>query len=336
MARTRIVGTSGKDKLVEKRVGESDIFGLGGNDTILLNRSDDQGGNNTVDAGPGNDRVVNSFEGKNVIKLGKGNDTYIGAGFTSFNEFDIVRGGPGKDKFIVATKQSRYFGDAGNDIFISEGFSNTFNGGSGTDTIDYSKRSNSNVVGDIPVTVNLLEQRALTSATRAETLISIENVIGTRLNDIITGNNGKNVIKGINGDDSLVGLGGNDTIDGGPGSDFIAGDGGNDRLTGGSGRDGFLFRVAPGTANADVITDFTTADDIIGLSSAIYQLPLGPIDPSRLVIGKNATNPFHRVIYDKITGKVFFDSDGSGPAQAQLIVTVTPNTTINAANIEGF
>ena len=93
MPRFRIVGTAKNDRLDENRLGESDIFGLAGNDTIRLLRDDDLGGDNTVDAGPGNDKVLNLFEGGNVIKLGTGNDTYVGTGFTAFNGFDIVRGG---------------------------------------------------------------------------------------------------------------------------------------------------------------------------------------------------------------------------------------------------
>lgn len=336
MARTKIVGTKGKDDLTEKRVGESNIFGLGGNDIIRLNRSDDQGGNNRVDAGPGKDTVFNQFEGGNIIKLGKGDDIYIGNGFTSFNQFDIVRGGSGKDRFFVSTLQSRYFGDAGDDTFFSEALSNSFNGGSGSDTIDYSLRAESTVFNDEAVTVDLSVGKAFTGPIRSESLTSIENVVGTELSDEITGSNGANILKGSRGDDNISGLNGNDQIIGGPGIDFIAGDGGNDKLTGGSEQDGFLFRVEPTPANADIITDFKAAEDVIGLSTAIFGLPAGALDPSRLRLGKSATNTGHRVIYDKTTGRVFFDADGSGPAVAQLIVTVPVNVEITAANIEMF
>lgn len=337
MARIKIIGTPGNDKLDERRVGESDIFGRGGNDTIRLLRDDDLGGNNTVDAGPGNDKVINLFEGKNIIKLGSGNDTYVGTGFTSFNDFDIVHGGGGNDRVIVTTLQSRYFGDGGNDTFFSEGQRNTFNGGSGVDTIDYSIRSDSSVVGDEAVTIDLSQQKALTGPIKTETLISIENATGTLLGDIITGNNGPNVLKGLDGDDDLIGLAGNDTLIGGNGTDFLFGDGGNDRLTGNAGPDGFLFRVAPTAANADVITDFSPAQDVIGLSAAIFPgLPIGALDASRLRLGPAATNTSHRVIYDSVTGRVFFDSDGSGTNQAQLVCTIPVNLAITPPNIEIF
>ena len=157
-------------------------------------------------------------------RLGSGNDTYIGTGFTAFNGFDIVRGGTGNDRFIVSSLQSIY-----------------------------------------------------------------------------------------------------------------SGDGGNDRLTGNADPDGFLFRVAPTSANADVITDFNSAQDVIGLSAAIFPgLPVGRLDGSRLSIGPAATNSGHRVIYDSLTGQVFFDGDSSGTTQAPLICTIPVNLDITPPNIEVF
>jgi serralysin len=336
MARVKIVGTRRNDRLDERRIGESDISGLQGNDTIRLLRDDDQGGDNTVNAGPGNDKVLNRFEGGNRIQLGPGNDTYVGTGFSNLGGFDTVRGGSGNDRFVLTTLRSKYFGDAGNDIFFSEGQRNTFNGGSGSDTVDYSIRSESSTRGDEAISVDLGAGEALTGPVSKEFLISIENVTGTLLGDIITGNNGPNVLKGLEGNDDLNGLDGNDILIGGPGTDFLFGDGGNDRLTGSSGTDGFLFRVAPTAANADRITDFNPTQDVIGLSTAIFGLPAGVLDASRLRIGSSATNPNHRVIYDKVTGRVFFDSDGSGAAQAQLVVTIPVNLDLTPPNIEGF
>lgn len=337
MARSRIVGTNKKDNLDEKRIGESDIFGLGGNDTIRLLRDDDLGGDNTVDAGPGNDRVLNNFEGGNVIKLGSGKDLYVGTGFTAFNDADLVRGGPGNDTFVVSTLQSSYFGDSGKDTFFSEGHRNIFNGGSGIDTINYRARSDSNVLGDDPVTVDLSQNKAFTGAINTESLISIENATGTLLNDELTGNDGPNTLTGLDGDDNLFGLDGNDIVIGGPGTDFLAGDGGKDTLTGDAGTDGFLFRVDPTPENADVITDYNPAEDVIGLSAAIFPgLPLGPLDASRLAVGPAADNPNHRVIYDRVTGRVFFDSDGNGTTEAQLIVTIPADLNITPANVEIF
>lgn len=337
MARIRIEGTSGNDTLREATNGESDIFGFGGNDKIFLTRGDDLGGDNFVNAGPGNDKVSNVFEGGNLIRLGSGDDLYVGTGFSAFNQLDRVNGEDGDDTIIVGTLLSTYSGGKGNDTFISEGFRNDFDGGPGTDTINYSLRSESDIVGDQAVTVSLGDQAALTGAQNTESLIDIENVIGTQLSDIIAGDNRKNKLLGKNGNDSIEGFGGKDTIDGGIGDDQLAGDDGNDTLKGGPGLDQFFFRANPGTLNSDIISDFNPAEDRMFLSAPFFPgIPTGTLDASRLAVGPSATNPNQRIIYDRITGKVFFDADGSGATEAKLVVTLPTKPELTAAHFEVF
>ncbi|MEM8686128.1 MAG: M10 family metallopeptidase C-terminal domain-containing protein [Pseudomonadota bacterium] len=81
----------------------------------------------------------------------------------------------------------------------------------------------------------------------------IENAIGGRGNDIITGNELDNRLIGNAGDDVIEGLAGNDYIDGGAGRDTLSGGDGNDTivydandnldaLSGGAGTDTLLIR----------------------------------------------------------------------------------------------
>ena len=74
---------------------EVTLFMLGGNDSVLLNRDDDFGGRNRVDAGGGADTVRALDEDGSLILLGGGADVYIGQGFGSFatERADTVRGG---------------------------------------------------------------------------------------------------------------------------------------------------------------------------------------------------------------------------------------------------
>ncbi len=82
-----------------------------------------------------------------------------------------------------------------------------------------------------------------------------EAVLISEGNDIITGDSEDNNISALGGDDLVDGLGGNDTLNG---------DAGNDTLTGGAGNDVFVAGVGEG---ADVITDFTSGEDVIDLSA---------------------------------------------------------------------
>lgn len=241
-------GTNGNDQFVQGNLTNFDLSTLGGNDTINLNRSDDLGGDNRVDAGKGNDTVINAFEGGNIILLGKGNDVYFGTGFSSLGGLDGVDGGAGNDQFVIQTFKSAYHGGNGQDVFFSDGWQNNINGGNSSDTISYQQRHLNNVVGDEGVTIDLAAGAAQTGASRFETLTSIENAIGSELADLIGGTNGDNILGGLGGNDSLHGFDGDDIIEGGLGVDF---------MSGGAGADHFVYRTTSDTL-AGNFTPFTT------------------------------------------------------------------------------
>ncbi|MEB3357320.1 MAG: Calx-beta domain-containing protein [Synechococcales bacterium] len=88
-----------------------------------------------------------------------------------------------------------------------------------------------------------------------DTLNSIENVIGSKFDDSLTGNAASNV------------------LDGGAGDDILDGAGGADTLTGGIGADTFVLASGNG---ADTILDFTVGEDLVGLSGLTFgQLTIG-------------------------------------------------------------
>lgn len=248
-----IYGTGDDDYIVQNKYAAVKIYAYDGDDEIYLNRTDSLGGNNYVSAGAGADKVVNYFEGGNDIYLGSGNDYYftnIKAGVKG--EYDIVHGGDGNDRFDVNTLASVYYGDAGKDTFLSVGYDNSFNGGSGTDTISYQDRSTS-------VTIDLDDRKAVTGKGHYEDLISIENAIGTDSSDSITGSSGNNVLSGLNGNDKIYGLGGADTLNGGSGHDDLYGGSGDDDLFGGSGLDNLY-----GGSGDDILTGGTGSDLLVG------------------------------------------------------------------------
>jgi serralysin len=255
MARTRIDGTNGADRIDQGSRAFLDIFAKDGNDVINLNRSDDLGGFNFLDAGKGDDGVVNAFEGGNDIRLGDGDDIYVGQGFAfSGSASDTIRAGAGNDTIAVSTFHSDYFGNSGNDGFFSEGWQNLFNGGSGSDTISYQPRDDNSRLASTGVGIDLNQGFAQTGANRFETLVSIENAIGTKVGDTIFGSNGANTLNGRSGNDILSGLNGNDRLIGGTGSD---------ELHGGSGADTFDFNNKNESvtgANRDVIVDFSRSE----------------------------------------------------------------------------
>ncbi|MBB4184882.1 calcium-binding protein [Sinorhizobium terangae] len=279
---TRIYGTNYSDKIVQNGYISVEIYALDGNDQIYLNRTDSYGGYNFVDAGYGNDVVVNYFEGGNDIFMGAGDDLYIAdARVRDASSYDVVYGGSGNDRFEIETYASDYYGDSGNDTFLSVGFKNYFNGGTGVDTISYQLQDSFGSERGRGVTIDLGYKYATTGTGRREDLISIENATGTNYgHDDITGSSVANVLRGLGGHDILEGLGGDDFLDGGTGdddlyggsgADILRGGTGFDYLNGGTGTDSFDFNSISESAvgsRRDVIADFHRSEwDVIDLST---------------------------------------------------------------------
>jgi Ca2+-binding RTX toxin-like protein len=145
---------------------------------------------------------------------------------------------------------------------------------------------------------------------------------------------GSGALIGEDGNDRLTGSGTNDVVLGGAGNDVVYGKGGRDLLTGGAGRDVFIFDTKPNKkTNIDKVTDFNVKDDAIYLENAIFKA-LGKkgstkkpaqIKKAEFALGGKTTDQDDHVIYNKKTGALFYDADGTG-SQAQIqIATLSKN-----------
>jgi Ca2+-binding RTX toxin-like protein len=155
---------------------------------------------------------------------------------------------------------------------------------------------------------------------------------GTAGADSLTGSAGNDTILGLAGNDVLVGLGGNDKLDGGSGNDKLYGKEGADILTGGSGRDIFVFDTAI-ASGVDTITDFSSRDDTIYLENAVFTgLATGRLASSAFHVGAAAHDASDRIIYDKASGALYFDADGTGAIAAELFAQITPGSAVSRAD----
>jgi Ca2+-binding RTX toxin-like protein len=137
--------------------------------------------------------------------------------------------------------------------------------------------------------------------------------------DILKGDDFANILLGGAGNDTLSGMGGNDKLYGGTGKDI---------LSGGMGRDVFVFDTKPNKkTNLDKITDFRAADDTIHLAKSVFSkiAKKGALSKSAFWSGHDAKDASDRIGYDKKTGALFYDSDGSGAHAAVQIATLTKN-----------
>lgn len=130
------------------------------------------------------------------------------------------------------------------------------------------------------------------------------NGTGNSLVNTLTGNSASNTLSGRAGKDTLRGRSGNDKLVGGPGSD---------RLQGDAGADTFVFNAPPGPGNVDRIIDFSVGEDTIRLASFVFpELAPGALAPGALRTGTAAGDADDRIVYNSVTGALFYDSDGSG------------------------
>jgi Ca2+-binding RTX toxin-like protein len=262
-------------------VNGSFIRGGDGNDTI-----DGADQADSLDGGPGDDRIQGA-SGDDVLNGGPGDDVFLTNHLETGN--DVKNGGDGNDRIIASR-------DPGNDVY---------SGGAGVDLLDFSDASDvvrvslDGVADDGP------------SGEIDNAGTDIENLKGTRFDDLLVGNSSRNLIEGFAGNDVLVGgtppatrtsvtiIGfvGDDTLDGGIGADKMHGEGGDDRILS---RDAVDDQVAAtitcGDGNDRLDADLAD-DDTRALSSSCETIDQGAINeganvriaPSRLRVSRTGT-----------------------------------------------
>lgn len=193
---SQVHGTSFDDTLDLATSSEAvTVNGASGNDSILGGN-----GNDTLRGGEGDDRIEGG-NGADTLQGDAGQDWLIGG-----NGGDTITGGNGHDTL---------WGDDGDDLLDGGAGDDIIAGGAGIDTVSYASAS-----GGVEIDLSWLEDQQ-TRGAGVDTLISIENVIGSNFDDVLAGNAEANWLTGGQGNDRFVfdGLGAQDTI-----TDFQRGD----------------------------------------------------------------------------------------------------------------
>ncbi|WP_052954706.1 calcium-binding protein [Microvirga vignae] len=242
---------------------------------------------------------------------------------------DLLDGGAGDDRLYGGADADVLTGGLGNDLLNGGAGADVLDGGAGSDTADYS----SAVSG---LVANLASFYANTGEAAGDSYVGIENLTGSSYADQLTGTSSANGLDGGGGNDLLSGGSGNDTLEGGLryGYDTLVGGAGSDVLTGGLGQDVFGFDAVPGAGNVDTITDFGVGTDKIQLSGATFKgLAAGTLSTAAFKLGTVATTLDQHILYDRTTGELFWDADGSGTASAAVkFATVTAGTALSATD----
>ena len=230
-------GFNGNDTL-DGGLGADEMRGGKANDTYVV---DDAGDTVIEGANEGTDTVLTTL---NVFTL---SDNVERASFEGSGNFNVT----GNDMDNILT------GGTGNDLFRSSGVGqDTFNGGTGTDTVAYTT-----------ATIINLDTGLHGGAAASDKFTSIERFNGSSFSDTMVGMSGRRGAVQFNG------LGGSDTLTGGAGSDTLAGGAAGDTLTGGLGKDKFVYRqdsesTGNTVATRDTITDFNANNsDVLDLEA---------------------------------------------------------------------
>jgi serralysin len=161
-----------------------------------------------------------------------------------------------------------------------------------------------------------------------------DTIYGGYGNDTVFGGSGSDLLRGGRGADWLNGGRGRDDVRGGSGDDVVNGGRGTDMLTGGTGNDFFVFDTALGEANVDTIADFGVDDDSIILNQLVFSdLWLGGLQEEQFHAGAGATggqDEDDRIIYDTVTGSLYYDADGSGSDVAVRFAVLTGSPELTA------
>lgn len=265
-------GTSGADELtgtpardyICAGAGDDTVFGAGGDDFLDGGPGDDnlQGdldffsaygieGSDTLRGGPGDDQLFGKTdsdpghkpdsalytEARSPVSVdlvsgrtsgGAGRDTLVAIEYVYGSPFgDTLRGGPADERLVGESGDDLIFAGAGADTLRGSAGDDRLDGQSGVDSADYS-------TSPVAIAADLSAGKAFGLGT--DSLIGIENILGSPFLDRLLGSAGPNRLSGRDGNDLLFGLAGDDLLEGGGGDDDLDGGLGRDRCLQGPGR----------------------------------------------------------------------------------------------------
>jgi Ca2+-binding RTX toxin-like protein len=189
-------------------------------------------------------------------------------------------------------------GSNANDIIYSFGGNDSISGGFGFDTIDggagVDTTSYAFYAGPIDANLDTGVVKFPGNSTLTDTLISIENLIGTAGNDTIVGSSANNALSGGAGNDSISGGFGDDKLSGGAGNDYLDGGFGFDTIDGGAGVDTTSYAFYAGPIDANLATgvvkfpgNSTLTDKLISIENLIGT------SGNDKIVGSNANNALY-------------------------------------------
>src|SRR3546814_284761 len=148
-----------------------------------------------------------ALDGEEIAKAG--DDTILGSAAS-----ETLEGGGGNDLVLGFAGDDLLRGGAGDDSLRGDLGIDRYEGGLGSDTLLF---PNARKVIEAD-----LAEGVVKAAGVPEKAVSIENVVGGRVDDVLSGDGAANSFSGGPGDDFLAGLAGDDSLEGGAGEDVFS------------------------------------------------------------------------------------------------------------------
>lgn len=247
--------------------------------------------------GTGNDQgnVLVSNDGANFLDGKGGQDTasYANASVAMtivLESPDVLTGfatsaGVGTDSLVNI---EHIIGGRFDDSITGSVGNNRLDGAAGVDWVSYYN------LGTVGVTVNLgLSSAQNTGSCGIDTLLRIENLIGTAAADTLIGSAGANILHGMEGNDSMEGGADDDTLDGGTGADTLRGGTGNDHYYVDVAGDRVFEAASAGTDTVhSALATYTLGPNLEVLVSDSFSANLTGNGADNLLIGDLGDNVF--------------------------------------------
>ena len=240
VARNIAVHGNGGDDTLISAVNQISLFGDAGDDRLLGGA-----GTDTLDGGDGVDiaSYANATAGVTVSLALAGAQNTGGAGTDTLVSIEGLEGSAFADSLTGNAGANVLDGGAGDDLLVGGLGDDQLDGGEGVDGVSYAAAAAAVMVD--------LSLGTATGGAGSDTLVAIENLVGTAFADILTGDGNANVLSGGSGDDRIEGGAGNDQLSGGNGIDTVSYAG----ATASVGVD-LLAGTATGAAGTDQLSGF--------------------------------------------------------------------------------
>ncbi|MXQ11758.1 right-handed parallel beta-helix repeat-containing protein [Microvirga makkahensis] len=299
------------------------LRGWAGRDTL-----NGGGGADSMDGGNGDDDYyVDNIDDLVIERTDGGIDTI----YSSINYALTAH----TENLILTRTASKGTGNALANTLVGNSSNNILNGGAAADRMQGGNGNDYYYVDDqndvvLETSTGGTSDRIVTGvsyvlSSHVESMTSIGSsaidLTGNDLGNALVGNAAGNVIKGLSG------------------NDVVNGAAGNDLLYGGSGNDVFIFNSAlSSSANKDRIGDFDGRYDTIKLENAIFKAlkSTGTLSSAFFTIGSSAKDSNDYIGYNKTTGDVWYDSNGSRAGGQVTFANIGANKVLSNSDFVVF